>query len=101
MRRYRVYLLPRAVKEIDSVPGNMRQRVRRAVTGLRDDPYPTHSRRLAHDVGPGRELWRLRFDAWRVVYLLEREFDAVYVLAVRRRPPYQYEDLSDLLVERE
>ena len=99
MTRYQVYLPPRTVKEIDGLPGNIRQRVRRAVIGLRDDPQPRDGKRLAYDVGPGRELWRLRLDTWRVVYLLDRECERIYVLAVRRRPPYQYEDLDELLLE--
>ena len=73
MTRYDLYLPPHTVKEIDRLPGSIRQRVRRAVIGLRDDPHPRHSRRLAYDVGPGRELWRLRLDTWRVVYLLDGE----------------------------
>ena len=54
---------------------------------------------MEYDLGPKRELWRLRLDAWRVVYLVDQEWDQVYVLAARKRPPYQYEDLASLLTE--
>ena len=54
---------------------------------------------MEYDLGPKRELWRLRLDVWRLVYLIDQEWNQVYVLAVRRRPPYQYEDLASLLTE--
>ena len=88
MTRFRVYILPQASKQIDRLPGRVRQSVRRAVAGLRDDPLPTYSVRLDFDAGLGRELRRLRLDTWRVVYVLDHDSAAVYVLAVRRRPPY-------------
>jgi mRNA interferase RelE/StbE len=99
MARYNVYIRPQARKEIDHLPGHIRQRVRRAVLALQDDPMPSKSKRMKYDLGPNRELWRLRLDAWRVVYLVDQEWDQVYVLSVRKRPPYQYEDLAELLTE--
>ena len=101
MTRHRVYVLPGALKEIDRLPGHIRQRVRRAVTGLRDNPQPPTGRQLDYEVKPGHELWRLRLDNWRIVYLIDREWNGVYVLAVRKRPPYQYQDLPDLLADAE
>ena len=96
---YKVYILPQASKEIDRLPGHVRQRVRRAVIGLRDDPKPADGIQLNFDLGAERELWRLRLDTWRVVYLIDHEWGRVYVLAVRKRPPYQYEDLTSLLTD--
>jgi mRNA interferase RelE/StbE len=40
---------------------------------------------------------RLRLDKWRVVYAITEEDKAVDVLAVRKRPPYDYSDLEKLL----
>jgi len=96
---YQVYVLPQAHREMDRLPGHIRQQVRRALIGLRDDPAPPGGKQLTYDAGAGRELWRWRLDPWRVVYLVDREWGQVYVLAVRRRPPYQYEDLAALLGE--
>jgi mRNA-degrading endonuclease RelE of RelBE toxin-antitoxin system len=45
------------------------------------------------------ELRRIRIDRWRVVYVIESDLSLVTVLAVRKRPPYQYEDLEELLKE--
>jgi mRNA interferase RelE/StbE len=94
-----VYVLPQALTEIDLLPGHVRQRVRRAIVGLRTDAQPPGSRRLDYAAAGGIELWRLRLNGWRIVYLIERSWNRVYVLAVRRRPPYRYDDLA-ALVER-
>ncbi len=101
MTASRVYVLPTALAEIDHLPGHVRARLRRAILGLRDDEQPAHSRPLDYELGPGCELWRLRLDEWRVVYLIDREWNWVYVLAVRRRPPYGYDDLRALVAETE
>lgn len=44
-----------------------------------------------------RQLYRVRLDAWRVVYAVSEADRIVDVLAVRKRPPYDYGDLEDLL----
>ncbi len=36
---------------------------------------------------------------WRIVYAVIMEFEVVAILAVRRRPPYQYEDLTELFTD--
>lgn len=43
------------------------------------------------------ELRRLRLENWRVVYAVSDGEKTVDVLAVRKRPPYQYEDLAKLI----
>jgi mRNA interferase RelE/StbE len=43
------------------------------------------------------EVRRLRLDEWRVIYVVDEEWSEVGVLAVRKRPPYDYSDLSALL----
>ncbi len=47
------------------------------------------------------ELWRIRLDKWRVSYVINDAERAVDVLAVRKRPPYDYGDLGTLLGELE
>lgn len=40
---------------------------------------------------------RLRLDNWRIVYaVIETDVQVVAVVAVRRRPPYDYGDLPEL-----
>ncbi len=40
MSRYTVYVTPQAWREIKGLPGNVRQRVKRAVDALAADPRP-------------------------------------------------------------
>jgi mRNA interferase RelE/StbE len=45
------------------------------------------------------ELRRIRLDRWRVIYVVDEELTQVGVLAIRKRPPYDYKDLPELLAE--
>lgn len=96
MSRYTVYVVPHAWREMKGLPGNMRHRVKRAVDRLADNPRPARSSQLD---APNLEpiLYRLRLDRWRIVYAISEEERAVDVLAVRKRPPYDYGDLADLI----
>jgi len=74
--KYKVYVLPRAWKEIKQLPGNIRQRVKRAIDRLGDDPRPPRSVKLDTSRLPEieAELRRLRIERWRIVYAItERE----------------------------
>jgi mRNA interferase RelE/StbE len=94
--RYKVYVTPQALREINTLPGNIRQRVRRAIGELADDPRSLESKALnVPDLD--RELFRLRLDRWRIVYTVAEADMTVDVLAVRKRPPYDYGDLEALL----
>ena len=100
--RYKVYVLPQAWKEIKRLPGNMRQRVKRAIDGLSENPRPPGSVKLDTSGLPGIddvELRRLRIERWRIVYAITEAELYVDVLAVRKRPPYDYGDLERLLAE--
>jgi mRNA interferase RelE/StbE len=94
--RFTVYVTPLAWQEIKHLPGNFRQRVRRAVGALADNPRPPKSKALSVPDLPC-EVRRLRLDRWRIVYAITEAEQAVDVLAVRKRPPYDYGDLSTLL----
>lgn len=98
MTAYQVYITPRALKETKELPGYMRQRIRRAIQDLASDPRPANSQEL--DLrGLAQEVRRLRLDMWRVVYAITERDTIVDVLAVRKRPPYDYGDLNALLSE--
>ena len=98
MSRYSVYVLPAAWKQISDLPGNVRERVRRAVDELGSNPRPARSRRL-HAPGFEPELYRLRLDRWRIVYAVSDQERTIDILAVRKRPPYDYGDLEALIAE--
>jgi mRNA interferase RelE/StbE len=99
MSRYAVYVVPDEFRSIKRLPGNVRQRVTRAIDELADNPRPPHSKQLeiAELEGPPGEVRRLRIDNWRVVYLVSDDEKTVDVVAVRKRPPYDYGDLAQLL----
>ena len=98
MTRYTVYIIPQAWKEIKNLPGNMRQRVKRTVDALADNPRPPKSKAL--DVPDfEHELRRLRLDRWRIVYAITETDNVIDILTVRKRPPYDYGDLEKLLEE--
>jgi mRNA interferase RelE/StbE len=98
MSRYTVYVVPGAWREMKDLPGKVSHRVKQAVDRLADDPRPARSSQLdAPDLEP--TLYRLRLDRWRIVYAISEEERTVDVLAVRKRPPYDYGDLADLGAE--
>jgi len=96
VKRYSVYITPGALAEAKSLPGHVRQRVRRIVDSLADEPRPASSQSLRADL-PAIELRRVRINRWRIVHSVSETESIVDVLAVRRRPPYDYGDLGELL----
>ena len=100
MSVYKVFITPDAFQEIKSLPGHVRQGIRRAIGDLANAPRPARSKELSlHDVE--KEVRRLRLDKWRVLYAVSEEEMTVDVFAVRKRPPYDYGDLDALLQELE
>lgn len=97
--RYDLLVEPEAHAARTHLPGHIRQRVRRAIADLAATPRPADSRDLdvsGFDIPSDIELRRLRMDPWRIVYAVNDEDGWVWVLAIHRRPPYNYEDLAEL-----
>jgi mRNA interferase RelE/StbE len=96
----RIWIEPAALEEIKTLPGYWRQRVRRVVKALSSQPRPHDSRILNMPEGvlhAKLELRRIRLDKLRIVYVLDQKWDIATVIAVRKRPPYDYDDLPELL----
>lgn len=85
---------PNARDDLRRLPGNIRRRVIVEMDRLEKDPRPGNSKRLTIK-NEEREIRRLRIDQWRVVYWVREEQPIIF--AIRKRPPYDYKDLSDLL----
>jgi len=98
MSQCTIYILPTARKEITGLPGNMRQRVKRAIDSLAENPRPHKSKALDFS-DMDKELRRLRLDRWRIVYAITEDdiIKAIDILTVRKRPPYNYSNLIDLV----
>jgi mRNA interferase RelE/StbE len=99
MNPYSVYIVPDEFQAIKKVPGKVRQRIKSAIDSLASSPRPPGSKQL--DAGDAQndesEVRRLRIDNWRIVYLITEAEKAIDVVAVRKRPPYDYGDLAELL----
>ena len=93
---YRAWIDPEALAEAHAAPGHVRQRLKRAMKDLGHDPRPASSQTL--DLPPqGFEPRRLKIGNWRIIYAVDDAASWVWVLAVRKRPPYDYGDISALL----
>ncbi|MCX6049586.1 MAG: type II toxin-antitoxin system RelE/ParE family toxin [Chloroflexi bacterium] len=99
MSTYNVYVIPQALREIKNVPGNLRQRIIAKIDDLENEPRPPASKELIEIPmpRPNVHLHRLRLDKWRIVYAIDETDKAVDILAIRKRPPYDYGDLTKLL----
>ena len=96
MSKYRVFVQPDAWQAVKQLPGNVRQRVKRSIDALQDDPRPARTK-LLETTQTVLEVRRLRLDDWRVLYAVNEELKQVQVFAIRQRPPYDYADLDELL----
>lgn len=94
---YRVWIKDEAKAEVRALPGNVKQRVRQAIVQLGEDPRPAGSREMRNAANAAVEVRRLRLDRWRILYVVDDDWKETGILAVRRRPPYAYDDLDDLL----
>ena len=93
---YRAWIDPEALSEAQATPGHMRQRLKQAMKDLGHDPRPAGS--IALDWPPEQfEPRRLQIGNWRIIYVVDDTACWVWVLAVRKRPPYDYGDLAELL----
>ena len=76
--------------------------MKRSIDGLQSEPRPPESKELefanlVESPGLGIEVRRWRYDKWRLLYTLRENETVVAVLAIRKRPPYDYGDLQELL----
>lgn len=86
-------LAPEAWRELRGLPGNIRRAMVVAIDGLVSDPRPANSKQLVAE-GITVEIRRLRVGHWRIVYIVLDEQPVI--LAIRRRPPYDYQDIQEL-----
>ena len=90
------FLDPRAWDDLRRVPGNTRRRIIVEINGLERIPRPSNSKRVSLE-NDTREIRRLRIGHWRIIYLLQDE--QPIILGIRKRPPYDYEDLDTIAEE--
>lgn len=97
---YQLWIEPELYALRDRLPGNVRQRVKRALDDLAEDPHPAGSRPLdltGLDLPSGVELCRLRLGKWRIIYAINVAERWIWALGIRQRPPYDYGDLPEVV----
>lgn len=92
---YRVWLLASVHNQRRNLPGVVRQRIKKIIDALAENPRPYNSIELNFPVDI--DYWEPR----RIVYAVDDAFEQVAVLAIRERPPYDYQDLTKLLTQLE
>ena len=102
MASYQVEVADEVRKEIRAASGYLRAQVLDVLHTLEHNYSPPGSRvldlsSLSEPAPQGMSLWRVRLGKWRLIYTVNVEEKVVSVLALRQRPPYQYEDLAALL----
>jgi mRNA interferase RelE/StbE len=102
-QQYSIWMLPEVHESRSQLPGNVRQRIKQAIDGLGIDPHPSQSKLLDLSslinlkISPEWEVRRVRLDEWRIVYAVNETWKEIAILAIEKRPPYDYEDLELLL----
>lgn len=87
------------------IPGHVRQKIKRIIDSLGQNPHPPHSRLLSlpdkvkTSIKAEWVVRRIRLENWRIVYAVNETWREIAVLNIKRRPPYDYDDLELLLSE--
>lgn len=91
MSAYRLDVPKEVRRQVDALPGRYRQRFRRLINDLADNPRPAGARQLR----TGENRYRIRVDDYRLVY---RVFDDVLLVEVlkagQKAGPEFYEDVD-------
>ncbi|MHB8525505.1 MAG: type II toxin-antitoxin system RelE family toxin [Candidatus Acidiferrales bacterium] len=77
---YQLQILPRAQKELASLPARDYDRVRAAILELSSEPRPRNCRKLS-----GRDGWRIRTGRFRVIYEIDDAKMSITILHVGHR----------------
>ncbi|HRI56487.1 MAG: type II toxin-antitoxin system RelE/ParE family toxin [Anaerolinea sp.] len=87
---YQIDISKRTRREIEQLPGHMRQRIKRAIAQLAFDPRPTHAVELR---GPLKDRYKIVLDTYRIVYWIQDDIAIVQVLKAGKKTPGFYDDL--------
>ena len=98
--RYRLLIEPAAYAERKRLPGDVRQLAKAWIGQLALEPRPELIEALdAHDLDmpPDVELRRIRFKQWRLIYAVNDSAGWVWIWGLRKRPPYDYDDIASFV----
>ena len=77
---YEVRIIRSAEKELDNLPDTVYTRLSKRIISLEDNPRPVGVKKLS-----GREEYRLRAGAYRVLYIIDDRNHTITILAVGHR----------------
>jgi len=84
--------IPKTVQaEIGRLPGNVRQRVKRAIAGLAFEPRPQNATELEDELAG---FWRLKLDDYRIIYTIADDLIVIEIIRVGKRTPKTYVGLN-------
>ena len=88
---YRIRISRETKRQVDELPGHVRQRVREIITSLAEEPRPGFAKELRDEPG----YFRIALMRWRVIYRVDDDGETVVVLAVRvKSGPETYADFE-------
>ncbi|MFH0802109.1 MAG: type II toxin-antitoxin system RelE/ParE family toxin [bacterium] len=81
MKRYKVLLMPSAVRDLDLLSGSILARLEEMILSLAENPRPMKVKKL---VG-SKSQWRIPVGNYRVLYEIDDKSTTVRVFRVRHR----------------
>ena len=78
--KYEVRIVRAAEKEMDRLPATLHHRLSQRILSLEENPRPRGARKLS-----GREEYRLRIGAYRILYTIDDKDQVVTIFAVGHR----------------
>jgi len=80
MAKYDIEIKRSAVKEINKIPRKYLQNILSKIDLLKNEPRPANSKKLS-----GKELYRIRFGQYRIVYQIMDTKLIVYIVKIGHR----------------
>ncbi len=88
--KYQIDIPSHVRRQIEDLPGHMRQRVKRTIAALAHTPRPSHAVELRETL---QGYFKIRLDQYRIVYRIE---DVILVVTVVKTGKKNTEFYSDL-----
>ena len=79
---YRIEIEAEAERDLRRLPRNTARRIRSKLLALAEDPFARNRnvKKLS-----GRDAWRLRIGAWRVLYMVDSTNQVISIMVIRPR----------------
>jgi len=77
---YSLFIKPSAAKELENLPGKVRQKIARNIQALAAEPRPQGTEKLS-----GKNLYRIRQGDYRILYGVEDTARSIVVIRIGHR----------------